>query len=101
MFELVEGFVILGEVDIGDADAVGDGVAGGTGFAVVGFGAGGFLGVGAIGRELFIGRHSFVNLARRLTRAGSETGGNGNCGRRGKRLMLGGLGSFWKYFQVQ
>ena len=83
LFELVEGFVILGEVDIRDADAVGDGVPGGPGFAVVGFGAGGFLGVGAISRELFISRHSFSNLARRLSRGGFGNGGNRVLGKEG------------------
>ena len=49
------GFLFIGDVELAGAEAVGSGVLGGSGFALLGDGPGGTAGVGAIGFDLFGG----------------------------------------------
>ena len=54
---VVGGGVLVGQDGGGGGEAVPDGVLGDDGFAFFGFGAGGFLGVAAVGGELFVTGH--------------------------------------------
>jgi hypothetical protein len=61
--EGVEGFDVFAfEAEVAAEDAVGGGVFGGFGFSFGSAGAGGFLGVGAVGGEFFLGNHDLPLL---------------------------------------
>ena len=56
-------FVLVGEADLEGGEAVLEGVVGGAGFALGGFGSGGFLGVASIGFGMFFGCHRGIPYA--------------------------------------